>query len=125
MMRATLVTLVIAVAISPTTRLVNSQQNGGGGGDESSIAYCDGCWCIPEEGSDCPIDNMPPIEFSEELIANLRAISFDNPYSMTCDPFTQEDCMPTPALEQGGVCVVTISYEEDNEGDYPEGYSYR
>ena len=119
---STLVTLSAIASLTGTISIDNLLVAAEG---EDRIAYCDGCWCIPEAGSECPVDDMPPIDFSDELIANLRAIPFSTMFNMTCDPFTDDTCSPTPALEQGGACVVKLSYDAESEGDYPEGYSYR
>jgi hypothetical protein len=88
------------------------------------IAYCDGCWCIPESGEVCPTDSMPPIEWTEDLLDNLRTISYENPMKLTCNPYMDNSCETQPPLEEGGACVAEIIKPED-DSQCPDEYSYR
>ena len=92
------------------------------GASVEDIAYCDGCWCVPQEGESCPIDDMPITEWPDSMIDNLRSMKLENPYSLSCDPFLEDDCETEPALEEGGVCAFEVLA---NGTQCPEEYSYR
>jgi hypothetical protein len=93
--------------------------------NSEDIGYCDGCWCIPEPGDDCPVDEMPPIDFPATFLDNLRTIPLTNPITLDCDPYVDENCNMVPPLEKGGACVVETNVEEGVDAQCPSvGYSY-
>ena len=92
-------------------------------GANHSIAYCDGCFCIPEPGQACPVHEMPQIEFSASWMQNLRTMVPANPINISCNPYTDQACTTEPPLEQGGACV--IEYNAPSNGSAcPTGYTY-
>jgi hypothetical protein len=93
--------------------------------DKEDIAYCDGCWCIPEPGDSCPVDEMPLIDFPATLLDTLRTIPLTNPVTLDCNPYEDENCNTVPPLEKGGVCAVETNIEEGVDAQCPSvGYSY-
>lgn len=84
-------------------------------------AFCGDCWCIPDDGETCPYDDMPPTEFSDTLIQNLKGMSHENPLALDCDPFYDTGCDTVPALETGDVCGALIKANGDQ---CPQDYSY-
>ena len=87
---------------------------------EVGFGSCDGCFCIPKSGESCPVDRKPPTEFGS-LIPVLRALTWENPYSLDCDPYANNSCDTTPAIGEGGACVVDFS---GPEGTCPDNWSY-
>jgi hypothetical protein len=86
------------------------------------FAVCGDCWCIPDSGDTCPHDSIPQTEWSAETIDNLLGITLENPISLSCDPYFNDQCDTDPPLESGSVCAVEISA---NGATCPEDYSYR
>lgn len=80
-----------------------------GGVDNETYATCDGCWCIPDKGSNntCPLD--PPQTLPDfpqaPWIDNLNALQLDNPLSLNCNPYDDESCDTEPPLVSGNACV--------------------
>jgi len=65
----------------------------------STVADCGGCFCIPEEGSECPswrpIDFFPPSQIEE-----LGSKKLTNPYDdLICNPYKDPNCETSPARE--------------------------
>lgn len=87
-------------------------------GETDEFATCNGCFCVPDEGSNCPIEARPNTDWSS-LIPTLRSFELSNPPSLDCDPYCEE-CDP-PSLQQDGVCVVEI---EPSSSTCPDGYKY-
>jgi hypothetical protein len=88
------------------------------------VAFCGDCYCAPESGEECPMDSMPQVAFSDDLLTTLKTITFENPISLSCNPFTDEGCVTEPPLEQGEACVAEI-IEPGDTSQCPQGYSYR
>lgn len=86
-------------------------------------AFCGDCWCIPDDNGEgvCPHDDMPPTEFSDTLLENLRGMTHENPLELNCDPYRRSRCDTVPALETGGVCAASI---KSNDGQCPQDFSY-
>jgi hypothetical protein len=79
------------------------------GVDNETYATCDGCWCIPDEGTDftCPLDppqTLPDFPQSP-WIDNLNALQLENPMSLNCNPYENESCDTEPPLASGNACV--------------------
>lgn len=94
-------------------------------GGTEDIAYCDGCWCIPEAGESCPADYVPQIDFTDEFLSNLQNFALENPMQLSCDPYQEENCDTQPPLEDGAACVAEITRPEGDADCPSEGYSYR
>jgi hypothetical protein len=83
-----------------------------------TYATCDGCWCIPDGGTDrneCPSDiplTVPDFPQSPWL-DNLNALQLDNPLSLDCDPYAEEGCDTVPPLVEGKACVWEMTAKEE------------
>jgi hypothetical protein len=103
--------------------VVNSLQNilqGVLGNNNNDYGTCDGCFCIPDSGESCPVDQKPQTDYSS-LIPVLRSFTWENPYTLTCDPIADASCDTTPFLQEGGACVVEFSGPADT---CPANWSY-
>jgi len=87
------------------------------------ISFCGDCWCIPDDEDTCPYDSIPKTEFSERMLQNLRTITHTNPWTMDCDPYSNDNCTTIPPLEIGGVCAAMISKFNDTK-QCPENVTY-
>jgi hypothetical protein len=87
------------------------------GFDNETYATCDGCWCIPEGGtnnSPCPSDvpqTLPDFPQSP-WIDNLNALQLDNPMSLNCNPYDDDSCDTEPPLVSGKACVWEMIIKE-------------
>lgn len=88
--------------------------------DKNGIGECKGCFCIPEKGDSCP-SSRPTTDFSS-LIPVLRSFTWENPYSLNCDPYNDDSCDTMPPLEIGGACTIEFS---GPSGTCPENWTYR
>lgn len=90
-------------------------------GIEDEIGTCDGCFCIPEPGETCPQERKPITNYSS-LIPILRSFTWENPYTLEYDPYTDIGCDTMPPLAEGGACVVEFS---GNVNTCPNDWSYK
>ena len=90
------------------------------------VPFCDGCWCVPDDGETCPSYLMPTVDFPEDWIKNLRRMTHENPLSLNCDVYNDDGCDTIPPLEVGGACVAEIIPPGNgSESSCPSGYFYR
>jgi len=93
------------------------------GGSDSDLGECKGCFCIPEnidDPSSCPT-SKPRTDYSD-LIPIIRSFTWDNPYSLACDPYDDlVPCDTNPPLQEGGACVVEFS---GPDGTCPDNWSF-
>jgi hypothetical protein len=101
--------IILTAAAIPRTRRMQTE-----------FGSCDGCFCIPDGDESCP-DRRPETDFTE-ILPNLRALTHSNPFSLKCDPYSNDSCEVTPTpLQAGGACVVDFT----PSGDVcPEQWSY-
>lgn len=79
---------------------------------DAPFGTCDGCFCIPEPGEDCPVDEQPDIDFTD-LIPVYRQLTLLNAYTLDCNPYSEDPCDTEPPLDvAGGACVVELSGTE-------------
>lgn len=99
------------------------------GTPESSVPYatCGDCFCIPAEGKSCPAV-IPETNFND-LVPVLKSFTWNNPYTLECDPYDDPGCNTEPPLVEGGACVI---YASDFVATFPAssdscpvGYSYK
>ncbi len=91
------------------------------------IGFCGECYCIPSIGQACPgMELLPQVEFSNEFLNVLRAMTRNTTFSLNCDPYQSDDCNSDPPLEIGGACAVEILRPETSTTTTcPDQYSYR
>lgn len=82
-----------------------------------AYATCDGCWCIPDEGDECPPDSeKPATTWPNTTIDNLLSMELANPMTLECDPFNQSSsCNTSPKLETGTTCIYEVFPREEFE----------
>ena len=73
------------------------------------VATCGDCYCIPNEGEDCPLPLDTPLQDRGfRRLFNLRNIELENPMTLECDPYKDSACDPTPDEVEGQVCGVKM-----------------
>ena len=95
--------------------------------DSAPFATCGDCFCIPEQGTSCPT-KLPETNFTD-LVPILRSLTWNNPYTLECDPYNDPTCNTEPLLVEGGACVIKTSdliaaAAASPTGSCPTGYSY-
>ena len=101
-----------------------------GGPESSSVPYatCGDCFCIPEAGNSCPAV-IPETNF-RDLIPILRSFTWNNPYTLECDPYDDPACNTEPPLVEGSACVIyagdlVATIPPASTDSCPVGYSYK
>ena len=89
---------------------------------DEEFAFCGDCWCIPADGETCPYDSIPETQWSVEMINNLAGMTLVNPLSLSCNPYSDDQCDTDPTLESGSVCAAEIIASGDT---CPDDYLYR
>ena len=77
--------------------------------DIADVGTCGDCYCIPNEGEECPFPIDTPLQDrSSRRLSNLRNIELKNPITLDCNPFQDSACDPTPRVVEGQVCGVKM-----------------
>lgn len=87
-------------------------------------AFCGDCWCIPDEGEECPMDAIPSTEYNDSLVQNLQGLTLENPILLDCNPYDDTTCETVPPLESGTVCAAKVDNLSEGQ-ECPQDGSYR
>ena len=97
-------------------------------GQNANYSFCGDCHCINGE-EDCPTgDQVPQMNFSPEYVSFLQSLEVINPYSLSCNPYTEEACETTPPqnmtdLGDAAACGVKYNMTDLTSGQCPTQYS--
>ena len=72
---------------------------------DDGLPLCNKCHCTPSweqdpETFECPKGTPPPWQYSQRTIDTLKAQQVINPYSLKCNPYSNETCDTVPSLEK-------------------------
>ena len=108
----TLVPITEAPSLAPTVAAVATPP-------PSPYAFCGDCFCINGD-ADCPTDQIPQMEFSEEYVAFLQSLEVTNPYDLNCNPYEDDSCEATPTqnlTDLGDDAACGVKYDMTSVGD--------
>jgi len=100
--------------------------------DEQPYAFCGSCHCIVSGNDEtCPTgeDQVPQMEFSDELVGFLQSLELTNPYELSCNPYEDEACDTFPpqsnltALGDAAACGIVYEMEGLSDDQCPTRYS--
>jgi len=87
------------------------------------IAECGDCHCSVAEGSQCP-SWIPQTDYSDDIIETLASQVPINPFTLSCNPYTDDECETDPPqelTELGETAVCALHYEDDPGTDNNSG----
>lgn len=61
---------------------------------------CAGCYCVPEEDSECPVDSMPEISFA--FTEQLKSMVWTNPIQINCNPYLYNESKSCTLTDEEG-----------------------
>lgn len=98
--------------------------------EEEGLASCGDCFCIVGEGQSCP-SQEPKTNFTDDFEdVYWKQQTVVNPYSLTCDPFTESGCTTQPEQDQtlldlGNTAACAIHIVEQNTDCQDASYTLK
>jgi hypothetical protein len=87
---------------------------------------CGDCHCVVSAGEHCPTWK-PVTNYSDDTIATLASQIAINPYTLSCNPYDDDECATSPPQEMtalGDAAVCALHYD-DRESSHPVDAHYR